>query len=60
MELQMDKMTEGTRIHVRRNSTFDAEVVVSGEIVWNVAGYSTREEAQHAADQKLLVLKIRL
>jgi hypothetical protein len=36
--------------------TFDAEVLIDGQTMWSGRGYSTREEAQIAADRQIKLL----
>lgn len=54
----MDPMTEGTRIHVKRDGTFDAEVVMNSQVVWRQAGYRVKEVAQAEANRQLAHLKL--
>jgi dsRNA-specific ribonuclease len=53
----MHSMTDGTRIHAKTNGTFDAEAVVKGETVWKQTRFSTRDEAQRAAEKAYQVLE---
>jgi dsRNA-specific ribonuclease len=55
----MEEMMEGARIHIRRDGTFDAEVIMNREVVWRSAGYRTQNAAQQAASQQLGRLKQR-
>lgn len=49
----MQARKASTKVFMVRGGTFDAEVLINGETVWIGRGYSTREEAQIAADREI-------
>lgn len=53
----MDDMNEGVRVHTRPGGTFDAEVVVDRQVVWQRPGYRSQAEAQAEADRELARIK---
>lgn len=55
----MDEMHEGVRVHTRRGGTFDAEVVIERQVVWQRRGYRSYTEAQAEADRELARIKER-
>jgi len=53
----MNEMIEGTRINIKRDGSFEAQVVMNGEVVWSQPNFRNKPQAQEEANRQLARLK---